>query len=101
MPRHVDDVVGARHDVHVAVFVDDAGVARLVVAGELAQVGVEVALLRVPQRGRAARRHRQLAAQGAEGSGRHYLPLGAQRWEERRVGKEGVGSERSRWWAYI
>jgi hypothetical protein len=32
--RDVDDVIGARHDVEVAVLVDHAGIAGLVVAGE-------------------------------------------------------------------
>ena len=34
MARHVDDVVGPRHHVQVAVLVQVAGVGRLVVAGE-------------------------------------------------------------------
>jgi hypothetical protein len=67
----VDDVVGARHDEEVAVLVHVAGIGRLVVAGELVEIGAE-ALIGVPQRRQAARRQRQLdddVAQRAGGTG--------------------------------
>ena len=45
MARDVDDVVGAAHDVDVAVVVDEAGVGGLVVAGKLGEVALPEALV--------------------------------------------------------
>lgn len=60
----VDDVVGAGHDEEVAVLVDDAGVGRLVVAGELGEIGAFEALVGVPERRQAA---------GRQGEFRHHV----------------------------
>ncbi len=69
----VDDVVGAGHDVDVAILVDIAGVGGLVVAGESLEIGREIAVVGVPERGEAARRHRQLGAEGADLAGRQLV----------------------------
>jgi len=48
MASDVDDVVGARHHIDVAVLVDIARIARLVVAGMGAEVGLLESLVIVP-----------------------------------------------------
>ena len=71
----VDDVVGARHDVGVAVGVDEAGVGGRVVAREVDEVARAEALVVVPQRRQAAGRQRQLDGERARSAGRHGLAL--------------------------
>ena len=63
---HVDDVVGAGHDKNVPVFVDVTGIGGLVVSGELFQVGFDVSLIVVPERGQCSGRQRQLDDEGAD-----------------------------------
>ena len=58
MSGDVDDIVSARHDEDVAVLVDEAGVACLVIAREGAEVGFLEALARVPKGRKGPRRHR-------------------------------------------
>ena len=48
MAGDVDDVVGAAHDVEVAVLVPVAGIGGLVVAGKVVEIGAPVALVVVP-----------------------------------------------------
>ena len=60
VPGDVDDVVGAAHDEEIAVVVQVAGVARLVVTGVAIEIRGAKASLVVPQRRQAARRQRQL-----------------------------------------
>ena len=62
MPGHVDHVVGAAHDEHVAVLIDVAAVGGVVVAVVGLQVAVAKALVVVPQGRQAAGRQRQLEA---------------------------------------
>jgi hypothetical protein len=69
----VDDVVGAAHDVEIAVLVDEAGIGGLVVAGEVGEVAFAEALVGVPQRRQAAGRQRQLDDDGADLLARHGL----------------------------
>ena len=75
MARHVDDVVGARHDPEVAVLVEVARVGGLVVAREAPQVGRLEALVVLPQRAQAARRQGQLDRDVAGFAGRELGPL--------------------------
>ena len=74
MAGDVDDVVGAAHDVEVAVGVLEAGVGGLVVAGKLGEVALE-ALVLLPQRRQARRRQRQLDHDRAHLVGRHLPAL--------------------------
>jgi hypothetical protein len=62
----VDEVVGATHDVDVAVLVEVAGIARLVVAGVVGHVAVDEALAVVPQGRKARGRQGQLDADIAD-----------------------------------
>ncbi|MPL75488.1 hypothetical protein SDC9_21312 [bioreactor metagenome] len=64
--RDVDHVIGARHDVEIAVLVLVARVAGLVIAREMAQVTLLEAVLGIPQRRQRARRQRQLDRDRAE-----------------------------------
>ena len=65
MAGGVDEVVGAAHDVDVAVLVIHAGIAGLVVAGEVFQIARDIAGIVVPQGLEAAGRQRQAHAHGA------------------------------------
>ncbi len=69
----VDDVVGAGHDVDIAVLVHVAGVRGRVVAGKLLQVGRLVALVIVVERRQGSRGQRQLDADGADLAPLHLL----------------------------
>jgi hypothetical protein len=71
--RHVDDVVSARHDVHVTVLVDVARVARVVVAGNGLEVRLVKPLGAVVQREQRARREGQLDRDVAQRVGGHLL----------------------------
>ncbi len=55
MPGAIDDVIGASHDEDIAVFVDDAGIGRLIVAGELIEARSPKALIGIPEGNEAAR----------------------------------------------
>ena len=59
---HIDHVIGARHDVEVAVLVDHARVARFIIAREGSEVAFLEPLLGIPQRGQGARGQRQFHA---------------------------------------
>ena len=63
---HIDDIVGARHDVEIAVLVLVAGVARLVIAGEGGQIFLDEGGIRAPDARQAGRRQRQLDGNGAK-----------------------------------
>ena len=65
----VDDVVGARHDVEIAVLVDVSGVGGFVIAGKARQIAFDEALIVAPQRWQAGGRQRQFHADGAQFSG--------------------------------
>ena len=56
VPGDVDDVVGAPHDVDVAIFVDESSVTTGVVAGMVAEVGRYVAIIVSPQCWQRSRR---------------------------------------------
>ena len=60
VPRHVDDIVSAAHDVEVAVIVEVSAVAARIEAGVLSQVARHVALVVAPE--------------GRQGSGRQWQP---------------------------
>jgi hypothetical protein len=78
MTGHIDDVVGTGHDKGVSVFVDVAGVGGFIIPGELFQVGFDVSLIVLPQRGQCSRRQRQLDDQRADFTGfdRLFWPPG-------------------------
>src|SRR5262249_11743661 len=59
MAGDVNDIVGATHDVDVAVFVLEAGIRRLVIPGKLGEITLLEPLVLLPQRRQAARRERQ------------------------------------------
>src|SRR6478736_3644442 len=66
---HVEHVVGAAHDVEVAVLVDVAAVTGQVVAGVDREVGADVAVVVAPEGRQRAGRHRQLDADRALDAG--------------------------------
>ena len=72
MPGHVDDVVGAGHDVEIAILVDHARVTSLVVAREGCEVALAEPLLRVPQRRQRARRQWELDGHRAKFVGAEF-----------------------------
>ena len=76
--RHVDHVVGTRHDEHVAVGIDVTRVAGFVVAGEAVEIGRLVALRGVPQGGEGARGQRRLDHQRADFTRRCPVAVGVQ-----------------------
>src|SRR5262249_57278550 len=49
VPGHVDDVIGAAHDVNVAILVLEAGVSGLVVTRKFTEVAFSEALVLLPQ----------------------------------------------------
>ena len=51
--RDIDDVVGARHDVEIAVLVLVAGITGLVIAGEGRQIFLDKGVVRAPDAGKA------------------------------------------------
>ena len=50
MAGDVDDIVGTAHHVDIIVFILEAGVRRLVVAGKLGEIALLEALILLPQR---------------------------------------------------
>src|SRR5690625_2282879 len=78
MACDIDDVVGARHDKDIAVFVDIARVSGLVVAGEGAEIGLLKAFFRVPEGWEGTRGQGQLADDGADGIGSNFLAFGVE-----------------------
>ena len=62
MTGDVNNVVGASHDVEVAVLVSVAGVRGFIIPGKFVQIGFDEPVVSVPQRRQARRRQRQLDA---------------------------------------
>ncbi len=75
MAGDVDDVVGARHDEHVAVLVDKTRVCSLIVAGEFREIGFDETLVGVPKGRKRSRRQRQLDHECAYLAGFHGLAV--------------------------
>ena len=48
MASDIDDVIGTGHHVHITVFINDPGVGSIVVTRESTQIGIEMALARIP-----------------------------------------------------
>ncbi len=48
MASDIDDVIGARHHIHIAIFINDPGVGSIVVTREPTQIGIEMTLARIP-----------------------------------------------------
>ncbi len=71
--RDVDDIVGSRHHVYIAVLVDKARITGLVIAGEGLEVGTPESLLGIPQAGQGPWRQRQFAGNGADVARRDVL----------------------------
>ena len=67
--RDIDDVVGARHDVEIAVLVLVAGITGLVIAGEGRQIFLDKGVVRAPDAGKAGWRQGQFHPDGAELAG--------------------------------
>ncbi len=44
----INNVIGTRHDVHVAVLIDVTRVGGLVIAGELREIGFDEAIIGIP-----------------------------------------------------
>ena len=61
VPGHIDDVIDAGHDVHVAFAVDEPSVASEIVPLVGGKVGVYVALVILPQRRGCSGRERELS----------------------------------------
>ena len=74
MARHVDHVIGARHDVKITVLVHIARIARLVIAGEMRQIGLAEPILGIPQRGQRAGGQGQPDGDGAKRAGGDRVP---------------------------
>ena len=75
---HVDHVIDAGHDPDIAVAIDEAGVARQVVAGVATQVALAVTLIVPPQRRQRAGRQRQTDHDVADLPGGHGRARGVQ-----------------------
>ncbi len=66
---HIDHVIGARHDIEIAVLVQIAGIAGLVIAGEMRQIGLSEPVLGIPQCRQRAGWQRQFQRNRAQRAG--------------------------------
>ena len=66
MACHVDHVIGARHDIEVAVLVYHPCIASLVEAREMRQIAFAEAVLGIPERWQCARRQGEFDGDGAQ-----------------------------------
>ena len=80
VPGDVEHVVGAAHDVDVAVLVDEPAVTGEVVAVEDRQVPGDEAVVVLPQRRQGARGQRQPDGDGSLRAGRHRSPGSSSTW---------------------
>ena len=71
----IDDVVHTAHDIDIAVLVDIAAVAGIIIAGKLGHVGLDEPLVVAPQRDEVAGRQRQLDDDIALLAGREFGPF--------------------------
>ena len=69
MAGHIDDVVGARHYVEIAVLVLIAGITRLVIAGKGREIFLDKGVVRAPDAGKAGWRQGQFYPDGAKLAG--------------------------------
>ena len=67
--RHIDHIVGARHDVEIAILIDISGVAGFIIAGEVIEVGFAKTRFGIPERGQGAGGQRQLDRNGPQCAG--------------------------------
>ena len=75
MSGDIHDIVDPRHDMKIAVLVEEARIAGQIVAGEPFEIGLPVALRSVPQRRREAGRQGQACNDCAAFAGRDGFAL--------------------------
>ena len=73
MPGNVDHVIGAGHDVEIAVLIDIARIAGFIKAGEMGEIALHEAGFGVPQGGQRAGGQRQADGDGAQRAGGHRV----------------------------
>ena len=74
MTRHVDDVIRARHDIKIPVFILISRITRLVIAFEMLKIGFAEAGFGIPQRRQGCRRQGQFNRNRAQFARRQFMP---------------------------
>ena len=70
MPRNIDHVIGARHDIKIPILIDHPGVAGLVIAWEGCKVAFAKPIFGIPEGWQCAGGQRQFDCDRAQCAGR-------------------------------
>lgn len=73
--RYIDNIVGARHNKHIATAADITGVARFIITGEMAKVRFFLPLTGIPQHDKGARRQRLFNHQRTDLTNRQTIAM--------------------------